>query len=112
MRTWINQLSKNDRYLHKIARQVVCYIRFLIVKKYANFLSTQATDVQQFVEKDPKAGFTLVLQLTGTNGSFHFDRITKTKTVETILANMDSAGIKEYIDYLLAQINEGEGNDS
>ncbi|KAH8117507.1 DNA polymerase phi-domain-containing protein [Phellopilus nigrolimitatus] len=93
MRSWINQLSKNDRYLHKIARQV-------------------ASDVHEVVEKDPKAGFTLVLQLTGTNGSFHFDRITKTKTVETILANMDSDGIKVYIDYLLKQVNEEEESDS
>ncbi|KAI5124484.1 hypothetical protein M0805_003011 [Coniferiporia weirii] len=93
MRTWINQLSKNDRYLHKIARQV-------------------ASDIQEIVEEDPKTGFTLVVQLTGTNGSFHFDRITKTKTVETILAKMDNDGIKEYIDYLLKQVNEGEESDS
>ncbi|KAL5529108.1 hypothetical protein ACEPAG_5082 [Sanghuangporus baumii] len=92
MRTWINQLAKDDRYLHKIARQVT-------------------SDVQSVVEKDPKAGFTLVLQLTGTNGSYQFDRITKTKTVETILSSTDSTGIKEYMSFLFKQVNgDGQGN--
>ena len=64
------------------------------------------------VEKDPKSGFTLVLQLIGTNGSYQFDRITKTKTVENILATMDSAGVKEYMSFLFRHINEGEQGDS
>lgn len=68
--------------------------------------------MQAIVEKDPQTGFTLVLQLTGTNGSFHFDRITKTKTVENILANMDGNGINAYVNYLLKQVNEGESDDS
>ncbi|KAL5533021.1 POL5 [Sanghuangporus sanghuang] len=93
MRTWINQLAKDDRYLHKIAQQVTC-------------------DVQSVVEKDPKAGFTLVLQLTGTNGSYQFDRITKTKTVETILSSTDSTGIKEYMNFLFKQVNAGDQGDS
>lgn len=93
MRTWINQLSKKDRFLHKIARQVT-------------------NDVQAVVEKNPQTGFTLVLQLTGTNGSFHFDRITKTKTIENILTNMNGEGIKDYLNYLLKQVNENEKSDS
>ena len=64
------------------------------------------------VEKDPKTGFSLVLQLTGTNGSFHFDRVTKTKTIETILSNMDEDGIKEYVEYLLRHFNEEKEEES
>ena len=71
----------------------------------------KATDVLEVVEKDAKAGFTLVLQLTGTHGSHQFDRLTKTKTVETILGKMDSDGIKEYLRYLLDQVNE-DSSDS
>ncbi|KAL5490426.1 POL5 [Sanghuangporus weigelae] len=93
MRTWINQLAKDDRYLHRIARQVT-------------------SDVQSVAEKDPKAGFTLVLQLTGTNGSYQFDRITKTKTVETILSSTDSTGIKEYMSFLFKQVNGDDQGDS
>lgn len=54
-------------------------------------------------------GFALILQLTGVNGSRQFDKLTKTKTVESILTSMDADGIKRYIDYLLSQSNEEEG---
>lgn len=70
----------------------------------------QATEVLEVVENDPTAGYSLVLQLTGTHGSHQFDKITKTKTVESILAKMDSDGIKEYLDYLLKQVNDEDTN--
>lgn len=76
----------------------------------SNDLLFQATEVLEVVEKDPKSGFTLVLQLTGTHGSHQFDKITKTKTVESILAKMDSDGIKEYFEYLLKQVNDEDNN--
>jgi len=66
----------------------------------------QATDIQSFVQKNPTLGFTLILQLTGTNGNRQFDKLTKTKTVESILASMNAEGIETYIDYLLKQVNE------
>ncbi|KAJ7098057.1 DNA polymerase phi-domain-containing protein [Mycena belliarum] len=86
MRSWINHLSRPDRYLHKAARQV-------------------ATDIQAFVKKRPELGFALILQLTGVNGSQQFDKLTKSKTVESILASMDARGIKDYIQHLVIQIN-------
>ncbi|KAF9264758.1 hypothetical protein L218DRAFT_899775 [Marasmius fiardii PR-910] len=87
MRTWINHLSKKDRYLHKIATQT-------------------ATEVQKFVESNPNLGFSLILQLTGVHGSQQFDKLTRTKTVETILTTMDTAAIKQYIAHLLQQAND------
>ncbi|KAH9929645.1 DNA polymerase phi-domain-containing protein [Amylocystis lapponica] len=87
MRSWINHLSNSDRYLHKAARQV-------------------AADILAVVKQNPTIGFTLILQLTGVNGSRQFDKLTKTKTVESILTSMNSDGIKSYIDYLLKQVNE------
>jgi DNA polymerase phi len=51
-------------------------------------------------------GFALILQLTGVNGSRQFDKLTKTKTVESMLTSMDADGIKHYIDYLLNHSNE------
>ncbi|KAF8894690.1 hypothetical protein BD779DRAFT_1609359 [Infundibulicybe gibba] len=87
MRSWINHLSHQDRYLHKIAMQT-------------------ATELQAFIQQHPQLGFSLILQLTGVNGSQQFDKLTKTKTVETILTSMDETGIKSYIDYLLGQVNE------
>lgn len=67
----------------------------------------QASDVQTVVANDPNAGLTLVLQLTGTNGSRQFDRVTKTKTVESILSNMNADGIASYTKYLLELVNGG-----
>ncbi|GBE82630.1 hypothetical protein SCP_0410150 [Sparassis crispa] len=93
MRSWINHLSNSDRYLHKAARQVV-------------------TDIQAVVKKNPTIGFTLILQLTGVHGSHQFDKLTKTKTVETILTSMDNEGIQNYIDYLLKQVDDKEGTEA
>ncbi|KAI0086629.1 DNA polymerase phi-domain-containing protein [Irpex rosettiformis] len=87
MRSWINHLSNSDRYLHKAAKQV-------------------ANDIQVAVKKNPTLGFTFILQLTGVHGSQQFDRLTKTKTVETILTSMTQDGIQSYIEYLLKQVND------
>ncbi|KZT11636.1 uncharacterized protein LAESUDRAFT_720895 [Laetiporus sulphureus 93-53] len=93
MRSWINHLSNSDRYLHKIARQV-------------------ATDIHALVKQNPTVGFTLILQLTGVNGSRQFDNLTKTKTVESILASMDNDGIQAYIDFVLRQVNDEKGAET
>ncbi|KAF9533445.1 DNA polymerase phi-domain-containing protein [Crepidotus variabilis] len=91
MRTWINHLSKKDRYLHKVAIQT-------------------ATEVQTFVTDKHELGFSLILQLTGVNGSQQFDKLTKTKTVESILSRLDLKGITEYVDYLLARVDPNDGD--
>lgn len=64
------------------------------------------------MKQSPNLGFTLILQLTGVNGSHQFDRLTKTKTVETILTSMDVDGIQTYIDYLLQQVNDKNGSNA
>ncbi|KAK7689133.1 hypothetical protein QCA50_007824 [Cerrena zonata] len=92
MRSWINHLSNSDRYLHKIAKQV-------------------ANDIQNLVKKDPTLGFALLLQLTGVHGSHQFDKLTRTKTVESILTSMDNEGIQRYIKHLLGQVNDGHGSE-
>jgi DNA polymerase phi len=107
MRTWINHLSKSDRYLHKIAKQVVSHSCGLLIFMWAHS-ALQAADIQSVVAKDPNSGLPLLLQLTGTNGSRQFDRVTKTKTVENMLSNMDSEGIWTYTEHLLGQINVDE----
>lgn len=85
-RCFINHLSHDDRYLHKVAKQV-------------------ATDLHAHVQAHPQLGLGLVLQLTGVHGSSQFDKLTKTKTVESILTSMDAPGIDAYVDHVLAQFN-------
>lgn len=116
MRSWINHLSNSDRYLHKAAKLVV---RDLVLEYHcsipidntplicaASCTVSQANDIQVAVKKNPTLGFTFILQLTGVHGSQQFDRITKTKTVETILTSMTKDGIQSYIEYLLKQVDD------
>lgn len=69
----------------------------------------QVTEIQAFVQKNPQLGFSLILQLTGVHGSQQFDKLTKTKTVESILTSMDPAGVRDYIDFLHDQVNSFDG---
>ncbi|KAJ7083833.1 DNA polymerase phi-domain-containing protein [Mycena crocata] len=92
MRSWINHLSHPDRYLHKVAKQVTA-------------------DIQTFVQRQPQLGFALILQLTGVNGSQQFDKLTKSKTVESVLVSMNADGIKSYIDHLVAEVNPSSADD-
>lgn len=62
--------------------------------------------MQAFVADKPQLGFALILQLTGVNGSQQFDKLTKTKTIESILSSLDARGIQSYIDHLLGQIDD------
>ncbi|KAI9446728.1 DNA polymerase phi-domain-containing protein [Lactarius indigo] len=86
MRTWINHLSHPDRYLHSFAKQI-------------------ATDIHSIVQKDPSLGFAFVLQLTGIHGNQQFDKLTRTKTVESILAMTNTEGINDYITHILGQMD-------
>lgn len=86
MRTWINQLSSKDRLLHKAA-------------------TNAATVVQEVVSGDSHTAFALTSQLLGRHGSYNFDRITNTKTIESILASLDSAGVWEYTQYIVQTVS-------
>ncbi|KAH9180268.1 hypothetical protein EDB89DRAFT_1918230 [Lactarius sanguifluus] len=96
MRTWINHLSQPDRYLHSFAKQIASPI-------IASALL--ATDILSIVQKDPSLGFAFVLQLTGIHGNQQFDKLTRTKTVESILTMMNAEGIKDYIAHILGQVD-------
>ncbi|KAF9505605.1 hypothetical protein BS47DRAFT_1400276 [Hydnum rufescens UP504] len=92
MRTWINHLSNQDRFLHKAARHL-------------------AGTVQGVVDKHPAIGFTLVLQLLGRHGNHQFDRITKTKTVESIITSTNIEGVEKFIEYVKTQVYDDGHSD-
>jgi len=83
MRSWINNLSSPDRYLHKIAQQI-------------------AKQVQEVVKENPdsRIGFTLLSQLVGKHGRPDFDKVTKTKTVESIMGSLSGDGVTHYVEFL------------
>lgn len=68
---------------------------------------TQAKLVQSVKTINPTAGFTLVSQLLGKNGNQNFDKITKTKTVASILSSLTVDGVEEYIEFLKGVVYEG-----
>jgi DNA polymerase phi len=96
IRTWINQLSRRDRYVHKAAVKLVS--SYDLHKGITN--TQKASTVQVIVKQNPTTGFPLVMQLLGSNGSRDFDRITNTKTVEVILGHMTLPQIVEYVQFL------------
>lgn len=63
-------------------------------------VSLQARELQDITKSNPLVGFTLISQLVGRNGSQNFDKLTKTKTVEGIMANLDAAGVSSFVAYL------------
>ncbi|GHJ85594.1 hypothetical protein NliqN6_1996 [Naganishia liquefaciens] len=81
MKCWMNHLSSEDRYLHKAALKL-------------------ARELQEITKSNPLVGFTLISQLVGRNGSQNFDKLTKTKTVEGIMANLDASGVTSFATYL------------
>lgn len=81
MRTWVNQVSVKDRLLHTMAQKTVEY-------------------VSDAVKRNPTAGLALVTQLLGEHGRQNFDKVTHTKTIESILSSLDESGIQRYLAYL------------
>ncbi|ORX59850.1 hypothetical protein BCR36DRAFT_315879 [Piromyces finnis] len=81
MRSLINNLSINKTYLHKLAVQLI-------------------QDLVETASKDSSVAIALVAQLTGKHGHQNFDKITKTKTIDSIISTLNTDGIKSYIDYL------------
>lgn len=65
--------------------------------------------MKEIVEENPSTALGLVLALTGVNGSNQFDKITKTKTVESCLAKLDGAETEKYIKHLQREMSD-EGN--
>jgi DNA polymerase phi len=62
---------------------------------------SQAKEIISVVQTDPTLGFAFILQLTGVHGNQQFDKLTRTKTVESILTKMNAVGIKNYISHLM-----------
>ncbi|GAB5585522.1 DNA-directed DNA polymerase [Umbelopsis nana] len=81
MRTFINNMSSEDRFLSKAARHTM-------------------HEIEKLCSKDSNIGFGLIAQLVGKYGNQKFDKAIRTKMIDTLLANMDAAGIKSYLAFL------------
>lgn len=60
-----------------------------------------AKQVQDSVKQNPTMGFTLLSTLVGKGGRPDFDKVTKTKTVESIMGSLTAEGVGKYAEYLM-----------
>jgi DNA polymerase phi len=63
----------------------------------------------QTVENEPETLLSFLPQLLGNNGIYNFDKVTKTKTIEKLLANVNDSNAKKAIDALVGPATIVEG---
>lgn len=81
MRTLINQSKKEDRFLHSAALNAL-------------------NSIQARVEKEPIFSSPVFVALTSKHGTIDFDKITKTKTLETIIICADDNSLRKIVRHL------------
>ena len=79
MRCLMNQLASPERYLHRTAERA----KSMILAR-----ARSSPDVRHSI---------LTALLTGPYGDLHFDKMTKTKTVESLLVHIDDSTLKRMI---------------
>ncbi|WEW58089.1 DNA-directed DNA polymerase [Emydomyces testavorans] len=85
VRSLINQLSGDDRYLHRIAQ------------KAAKSIQTRGVTDPEFIN--------LALQgLMGPAGAVNFDQVTKTKTIEKLIGEGPTGGLDRTVPFLQSLI--------
>jgi len=90
VRCVINHSQDADRFLHRSA------------EKSLKVLS-------QTVEANSKTLVAILPHLIGGHGAYNFDKMTKSKTVESILASVNAKNAKEVIEILTAPVLNVEG---
>ncbi|KAF9923978.1 DNA-directed DNA polymerase [Linnemannia zychae] len=91
MRCFVNNLSSEDRFLNKAAKHTMAAMH---AKADANE-AVRLTLITQLLDKNP-----------------NFDRMSRSKTVETLLGGLDVSHIKHYLKYLTKTFLNQDGPDS
>ncbi|KAJ3128620.1 DNA-directed DNA polymerase, partial [Physocladia obscura] len=75
---------------------------------------TTAKKISTISSSSSKLGLKVIFQLIGLNGHQRFDIVTRTKTVEGIVGNLDEPEINTFITYLINLIvsDSGHNNDA
>jgi DNA polymerase phi len=92
MRTLINQSKKEDRFLHSAALAALSSVQFR-------------------VEQEDGTAVPIFIALTSKHGSVEFDRITRTKTLEQILASADDKSLMKIVRHLKSLILRPESEE-
>ncbi|KAF9174057.1 DNA-directed DNA polymerase [Mortierella sp. AD011] len=91
MRCFVNNLSSEDRFLNKAAKHTMAAMH-------------ATADTNEAVR------LTLITQLLDKNPNF--DRMSRSKTVETLLGGLDVSHIQHYLQYLTKAFLQHDGPDS
>ncbi|KAL9986840.1 hypothetical protein ACROYT_G001046 [Oculina patagonica] len=95
MRSFINSLSSSQSYLHEAAKQLASCLPALVIQN-----------------TDPEVPATVLQQLLGRQGNMHFDKLTKTRTVDNLLGTLKGSGPKVFVAWLLKMFECGFVEDS
>ncbi|KAG0206596.1 DNA-directed DNA polymerase [Mortierella sp. NVP41] len=91
MRCFVNNLSSEDRFLNKAAKHTMAAMH----AKADTNEAVRLTLITQLLDKNP-----------------NFDRMSRSKTVETLLGGLDVSHIKHYLQYLTKAFLNQDGPDS
>ncbi|KAF9185678.1 DNA-directed DNA polymerase [Haplosporangium sp. Z 767] len=91
MRCFVNNLSSEDRFLNKAAKHTMAAMH----AKADTNEAVRLTLIIQLLDKDP-----------------NFDRMSRSKTVETLLGGLDISHIQHYLEYLTKAFLQQDGPDS
>ncbi|XP_032218016.2 myb-binding protein 1A-like protein isoform X2 [Nematostella vectensis] len=90
MRSFINNLSSAQTYLHKAARHLASSMPTLL----------KGND-------DPETSAEVVIHLLGSYGNLSFDKLTKTKTVESLFGVLKGPGLVKLVSWLTSSFIQG-----
>ncbi|KAI8606640.1 DNA polymerase phi-domain-containing protein [Dissophora ornata] len=91
MRCFVNNLSSEDRFLNKAAKHTMAAMH----AKADTNEAVRLTLITQLLDKNP-----------------NFDRLSRSKTVETMLGGLDVSHIQHYLQYLTKAFLQQDGPDS
>ncbi|KAG0206968.1 DNA-directed DNA polymerase [Mortierella sp. GBA30] len=91
MRCFVNNLSSEDRFLNKAAKHTMAAMH----AKADTNEAVRLTLITQLLDKNP-----------------NFDRMSRSKTVETLLGGLDVSHIQHYLQYLTKAFLNQDGADS
>ncbi|KAF9941246.1 DNA-directed DNA polymerase [Mortierella alpina] len=91
MRCFVNNLSSEDRFLNKAAKHTMAAMH----AKADTNEAVRLTLITQLLDKNP-----------------NFDRMSRSKTIETLLGGLDVSHIQHYLQYLIKAFLQQDGADS
>jgi DNA polymerase phi len=90
VRCLINHVQEKDRFLNRAADKSL-------------------KTIIQMVEAEPQTLVVVLPHLIGGNGTYNFDKVTKTKTIEKLMTKVDASNAEEVIGILVAPATVVDG---